>query len=95
MRCSTESRGQDQRAKWIVCLEVETATDSFSDPGDDESTKSYGAGIRFEVLPAKRPNMRLDFARSDDDPGIYPSVGEAFWSPDWLPGCPISARSSG
>lgn len=55
-----------------------TATDAFSDPGEDESTRSYGAGIRFEVLPAKRLNMRLDFARSDDDSGIYLSVGEAF-----------------
>ncbi|MBT8108699.1 MAG: outer membrane protein assembly factor [Gammaproteobacteria bacterium] len=51
---------------------------SFSTAGDDESTPSYGAGIRYEVLPAKRLNMRLDFAWSEDSEGIYLSVGEAF-----------------
>ena len=51
---------------------------SFSTAGDDESTPSIGAGIRYEVLPAKRLNMRLDFAWSDDSEGIYLSVGEAF-----------------
>ena len=51
---------------------------SFSTAGDDESTPSLGAGIRYEVLPAKRLNMRLDFAWSDDSEGIYLSVGEAF-----------------
>ena len=54
------------------------AGESFSTAGDDESTLSYGAGIRYEVLPAKRLNMRLDFAWSDDSNGIYLSVGEAF-----------------
>ena len=52
--------------------------DSFSAAGDNESIKSYGAGIRFEVLAAKRINVRLDFARSDDSDGVYFSVGEAF-----------------
>jgi outer membrane protein assembly factor BamA len=51
---------------------------SFSTAGDDESTPSIGAGIRYEVLPAKRLNMRLDLAWSDDSEGIYLSVGEAF-----------------
>jgi len=54
------------------------AGDSFSGAGKDESTTSYGAGIRFEVLPAKRINVRLDFAWSDDSDGIYFSAGEAF-----------------
>jgi hypothetical protein len=54
------------------------AGESFSTAGDNESTLSYGAGIRYEVLPAKRLNMRLDFAWSDDSNGIYLSVGEAF-----------------
>jgi len=39
---------------------------------------SYGTGIRFEVLPAKRINLRIDFAWSDEDNGIHVSVGEAF-----------------
>ena len=54
------------------------AGESFSTAGDNESTPSYGAGIRFEVLPAKRLNMRLDFAWSENSNGIYLSVGEAF-----------------
>ena len=54
------------------------AGDSFSAEGENESTPSYGAGIRYEVLPAKRLNMRLDFAWSEDSNGIYLSVGEAF-----------------
>ena len=54
------------------------AGESFATAGDNESTPSYGAGIRYEVLPAKRLNMRLDFAWSDDSEGIYLSVGEAF-----------------
>jgi hypothetical protein len=54
------------------------AGSSFSTAGEDESTRSIGAGIRFEVLPEKRLNMRLDFASSDDSDGVYLSVGEAF-----------------
>jgi hemolysin activation/secretion protein len=54
------------------------AGESFSTAGDNESTPSYGAGIRFEILPAKRLNMRLDVAWSKDSNGIYLSVGEAF-----------------
>jgi len=54
------------------------AGESFSTAGSSESVTSYGAGLRFEVLPAKRINMRLDFAWSDDDHGIHFSVGEAF-----------------
>jgi hypothetical protein len=54
------------------------AGSSFSASGEDETIPSYGAGVRFEVLPAKRINMRLDFARSDDSDAVYFSVGEAF-----------------
>jgi hypothetical protein len=52
--------------------------ESFSTAGDDERVSSYGAGIRFEVLPAKRINVRVDYARSDEADAIYLSVGEAF-----------------
>lgn len=54
------------------------AGDSFATAGDDETTPSYGAGIRYEVLPAKRLNMRLDVGWSENSNGIYLSVGEAF-----------------
>ncbi len=52
--------------------------ESFSTAGDDETTVSYGAGVRFEVLSAQRINIRVDYARSDDSDAIYLSVGEAF-----------------
>lgn len=45
---------------------------------DDEIIPSYGVGIRFIVLKAKRINMRLDYARSDDSDAVYLAVGEAF-----------------
>jgi hypothetical protein len=51
---------------------------SFSGFRDRESIPSYGAGVRFSVLPAQRINMRLDFAKSRDSDAIHFSVGEAF-----------------
>ena len=52
--------------------------DSFSGFRDRASIPSYGAGVRFSVLPAKRINMRVDFAKSRDDDAVHLSVGEAF-----------------
>ena len=49
--------------------------------GRDERTwiPSYGVGLRFTVLPSKRINMRLDYARSKDgSDAIHFLVGEAF-----------------
>ena len=54
------------------------AGNSFSTAGGSETIPSYGVGLRFQVLPAKRINLRIDFARSEDDEAIYLSVGEAF-----------------
>jgi hemolysin activation/secretion protein len=54
------------------------AGSSYSADGDDETIKSFGTGLRFDVLPAKRVNVRLDFARSEGSDGVYFSVGEAF-----------------
>ena len=51
--------------------------DSFSDPSDD-IIPSYGVGLRFMVLEDHRINVRLDYARSDDNDAVYLSVGEAF-----------------
>ena len=45
---------------------------------DDSFVPSYGVGIRFMVLKAKRINLRVDYARSDDSDAIHLSVGEAF-----------------
>ena len=49
--------------------------------GRDERTwiPSYGVGLRFTVLPSKRINMRLDYARSkENSDAIHFLVGEAF-----------------
>ncbi len=51
---------------------------SFNEFRSRESIPSYGAGVRFTVLPAKRINLRVDFARSRDDEAVHISVGEAF-----------------
>ena len=51
---------------------------SFSGFRDRESIPSYGAGVRFSVLPAQRINLRLDYAKSRDSDAIHFSVGEAF-----------------
>lgn len=51
---------------------------SFGSFRDRSLIPSYGAGLRFSVLPAKRVNMRLDYAKSRDSNAIHFSVGEAF-----------------
>ena len=51
---------------------------SFSGIRENETIPSYGAGIRFMVLQAKRINLRIDYARSTDSDAIHISVGEAF-----------------
>lgn len=51
---------------------------SFSGIRENEPIPSYGVGVRFMVLPAKRINLRLDFARSTDSEAIHFTVGEAF-----------------
>ena len=51
---------------------------SFSGVRDDKPIPSYGVGVRFMVLAAKRINMRLDFARSLDSDAVHFTVGEAF-----------------
>ena len=54
------------------------ASDTFTGLRDRETIPSYGVGVRFMVLEAKRINIRLDFARSTDSDAIHLSVGEAF-----------------
>ena len=57
---------------------VGTVVRSFSEDRDREPIPSYGIGVRFSVLPAKRINLRVDFARSLDSDAVHISVGEAF-----------------
>jgi len=51
---------------------------SMNEIRERESIPSYGVGVRFSVLPAKRINLRVDFARSIDSDAVHVSVGEAF-----------------
>jgi hypothetical protein len=52
--------------------------ETFSRVRERELIPSYGIGLRYTVLAAKRINVRLDYARSTDSDAIYLSVGEAF-----------------
>jgi outer membrane protein assembly factor BamA len=51
---------------------------SLAEAGDSQNTPSYGAGIRFMVLKSQRINIRVDFAKSENDEAMHLSVGEAF-----------------
>ena len=51
---------------------------SFNDFRSREAIPSYGAGVRFTVLPAKHINLRVDYARSRGSDAVHISVGEAF-----------------
>jgi outer membrane translocation and assembly module TamA len=51
---------------------------SFNEIRERELIPSYGVGVRFSVLPAKRINLRVDYARSSDSDAIHIAVGEAF-----------------
>lgn len=51
---------------------------SYNGIRENEPIPSYGVGVRFSVLPAKRINIRVDYARSVDSDAVLLSVGEAF-----------------
>lgn len=53
--------------------------DSITAEPEDNFVPSYGAGIRFMVLPSQRLNVRVDYARSNNGQDAwYLSVAEAF-----------------
>ena len=52
--------------------------ESYSGLDEDRSIPSYGLGIRFGVLPAKRINLRVDYAWSRDDSALHIGVAEYF-----------------
>ena len=54
-----------------------TDNDAFAF-NDKTTIPSYGLGLRYMVLKAKRINLRLDFAKSKDSEAIHFSIGEAF-----------------
>ena len=51
---------------------------SYNGIRENDPIPSYGVGVRFSVLPAKRINIRVDYARSIDSDALILSVGEAF-----------------
>ena len=51
---------------------------SYVESDNRDVIPSYGIGLRYMVLKAKRINLRLDYARSRDSDAVYFSVGEAF-----------------
>ena len=51
---------------------------SYNGIRENDPIPSYGIGVRFSVLPAKRINIRVDYARSVDSDAVLLSVGEAF-----------------
>ena len=52
--------------------------DSLSGLRDNEAIPSYGLGVRFMVMQAKRINVRVDYGRSNDSDAWYLSAGESF-----------------
>ncbi|MCL1142403.1 BamA/TamA family outer membrane protein [Shewanella gaetbuli] len=53
--------------------------DTHSRINESEVIPSYGVGLRWMIQPAERINIRLDYARSNDNnQAVYLSVGEAF-----------------
>ncbi len=53
-------------------------SNSYSDYNEREIIPSYGIGVRYMVLKAKRINLRVDYARSTGSDAVHLSVGEAF-----------------
>jgi len=51
---------------------------NYTDLRDDNLIPSYGIGARWMVMQAQRINMRLDYARSDNQDAWYLAVSEAF-----------------
>jgi len=51
---------------------------SLSGIRDQKAIPSYGLGLRFMVMMAKRINIRVDYGRSSDSDAWYLSAGEAF-----------------
>ena len=74
-----EARWQFSR-KWgaVAFAGAGYVEDSFNDSLESKRVPSYGLGARFMVLSSRRINIRLDYARSRSNDGVYLSVGEAF-----------------
>ncbi len=51
---------------------------SYVQAFEDDLIPSYGVGLRWMVLKSQRINLRIDYARSDNQDAWYLSVGEAF-----------------
>lgn len=50
----------------------------YTDEREEDLIPSYGVGFRWMVLKSQRINLRIDYARSDNQDAWYLAVGEAF-----------------
>ena len=50
----------------------------YGDFRDDDVVPSYGVGVCWMVMKAQRINMRVNYARSDNQDAWYFAVSEAF-----------------
>lgn len=74
-----EARWQiSERWGAVVFAGAGEVRDSFSGLEDSDTIPSVGVGLRFVVQKAQHINLRLDYARSEDDDAVYFFVGEAF-----------------
>ena len=55
-----------------------TYGNAFSDIREGKLIPSVGIGLRYQVLPSQRINMRLDYGRSRGSDAVYLGIGEAF-----------------
>lgn len=67
-----------QRWTTILFTEVGSVGRTVSAAFDKSAINSYGAGVRWQVLPSKTLNLGVDFAFSGDDSAMYIQVGERY-----------------
>ena len=78
-RASSDKPEQPPQQKTVYKAGAGDVRDPVTAAPEDSFVPSYGAGIRFMVLPSQRLNVRLDYGRSSDGQDAwYLSVAEAF-----------------
>jgi outer membrane protein assembly factor BamA len=67
-----------RRWGYIVFGELGNVGNSVSEALEGNMVKSFGAGIRWQVLKSKALNLGIDVGFSGDDSALYIQVGERF-----------------
>jgi hypothetical protein len=83
---STKSASAQVEGRWrawksigfVAFLGGGLSDDSYSPFREDNLISSYGVGFRWMVLKSQRINLRIDYARSDNQDAWYLAIGEAF-----------------